>query len=82
MDRTGFARGTLAVREGAAAGAGARQGEWLTMGDMMGSMNHGVMGHGASSAAAMDHGAMNHGAMTTVRCPWITAMTICPAWLG
>jgi len=54
MDRTGFARGTLAVREGLQPPVPALDKvEWLTMGDMMGSMNHG----------AMDHGAMNHGAM-------------------
>jgi CopA family copper-resistance protein len=60
MDRTGFARGTLAVREGLQAPVPALDKvEWLTMADMMGSMNHGAMNHGA-----MDHGAMSHGATT------------------
>jgi len=71
MERTGYARGTLAVRHGLQAEVPALdRPEWLTMGDMMGSMgghggggmqgmDHAAMGHGA-----MDHGAMGHGAMT------------------
>ena len=63
MDRTGFARGTLAVREDMRAPVPALdKAEWLTMADMMGSMDHGAMG----GMAGMDHGAMagmNHGAM-------------------
>jgi len=52
MDRTGFARGTLAVREGLQPPVPALDKvEWLTMTDMMGDM------HG------MHHSAMNHGAM-------------------
>jgi len=62
MDRTGFARGTLAVREGLQAAVPALDKvEWLTMADMMGDMhgmNHGAMNHGAMQ---MDHG--QHGAM-------------------
>ncbi|MBS0341798.1 MAG: copper resistance system multicopper oxidase [Proteobacteria bacterium] len=76
MERTGYARGTLAVRAGASAEVPALDPrEWLTMGDMMGAMggamagggmdhgamNHGAMNHGAM--AGMDHGSMNHGAM-------------------
>ncbi|WP_255519860.1 copper resistance system multicopper oxidase [Cupriavidus sp. IK-TO18] len=66
IDRTGYARGTLAVREGLSAPVPALdKPEWLTMADMMGDM--GGMGHGG--AHGMDHGsmhgmaAMNHGAM-------------------
>ncbi len=52
MDRTGYARGTLSVRDGVQAPVPALdKAEWLTMGDMMGDM------------AGMQHGGMNHGAM-------------------
>lgn len=62
MDRTGFARGTLAAREGLQAPVPAPDKvEWLAMADMMGSMGHGGMDHGMM--AGMDHGAMNHGAL-------------------
>lgn len=65
MGRSGFARGTLAPREG-------MQGEipelrpapLLTMADMgmaHAGMDHGSMGHG--DMAGMDHGSMNHGDM-------------------
>ncbi len=55
MDRTGYARGTLAPRVGMQADVPALdQPQWLTMGDMMGDMGGGDMG-------AMDHSA--HGAM-------------------
>ncbi|BAN36058.1 copper-resistance protein, CopA family [Sulfuricella denitrificans skB26] len=51
MDRTGFARGTLAVREGLTATVPELdKAEWLTMTDMMGAM--GGMNHGGM---AMDH---------------------------
>ncbi|CAG9165185.1 Copper resistance protein A [Cupriavidus laharis] len=47
MDRTGYARGTLSVRDGLQAPVPALdKAEWLTMGDMMGDM------------AGMDHGSM------------------------
>jgi CopA family copper-resistance protein len=60
MDRTGYARGTLAVREGLQAPIPALDpAQWLTMTDMMGDM--GGMDHGA-----MDHGAMDHGSMGQV----------------
>ena len=51
MDRSGYARGTLAVREGLSAEVpGTDPVEWLTMRDMMGEMEHGAHGdHG-------DHG--------------------------
>ncbi|SDP60003.1 copper-resistance protein, CopA family [Ralstonia sp. 25mfcol4.1] len=62
MDRTGFARGTLASRDGVAAPVPALDPvKWLTMADMMGSMDHGSMGHGAM--AGMDHSAMGHAGM-------------------
>lgn len=61
MDRTGFARGTLAVREGLNAAVPALDPvEWLTMADMMGAMDHGAMRHGGSAMGAMDHAAMGH----------------------
>ena len=61
MDRTGYARGTLATRAGLQAPVPALDPvEWLTMADMMGAMNHGGM-------AAMHHGAMAAGASTQVR---------------
>ncbi|MFZ5524919.1 MAG: copper resistance system multicopper oxidase [Pseudomonadota bacterium] len=66
MDRTGYARGTLAQHEGLSATVPALdKPEHLTMGDMMGSMagmsgmNHG--GHDmpkADGMSGMDHGAM------------------------
>ena len=59
MDRSGFARGTLTTRAGLVAAVPALDApEPLSMGDMMGAMDHGAMSHGA-----MNHGAMNHGAM-------------------
>ncbi|MBC3879506.1 copper resistance system multicopper oxidase [Undibacterium sp. FT79W] len=71
MERTGYARGTLAVRAGLTAPVPALDPvEWLTMGDMMGDM--GGMGHGGGAMQGMDHGSMpmqqnmagmNHGAM-------------------
>ena len=50
MDRSGFARGTLAVRDGMSAPVPSLDPvEWLAMTDMMGQMDHGTMeGHGAS----------------------------------
>lgn len=77
MDRTGYARGTLAVREGLTAPVPALDPvQWLTMTDMMGDMggmDHGAMGHGAMNHGAagsvamsdsgMSHSGMSHGAM-------------------
>lgn len=55
MDRTGYAKGTLATHEGLSAPVPALDPvEWLAMKDMMGDMDHG----GASSG--MDHAAMGH----------------------
>lgn len=72
MDRTGYARGTLATRAGLEAPVPALDpAEWLTMADMMGAMGGGMAGmsHGAagqSSMGSMSHGGMagmNHGNM-------------------
>ena len=60
MDRTGFAAGTLAVREGLRAPVPEPDARpLLTMADM----GHGGMGHGGMGHAAMDHGGMDHAAM-------------------
>lgn len=67
MDRSGYARGTLAVRAGLEAPVPMLDKvEWLTMADMMGSM--GGMSHGAMPGmdrASMSHEmpGMDHGAM-------------------
>jgi len=59
MDRTGFARGTLAPRAGMSAPVPALdRPDPLTMGDMMGAMDH-----GAHSGMAMDHSSMDHSKM-------------------
>ena len=67
MDRSGYARGTLATRAGLSAPVPALDAvQWLSMTDMMGAMEHGSMAgmaHGAMNHGAMNHGAMNHGAM-------------------
>jgi len=70
MDRSGYARATLAVREGLAAPTPALDKiEWLTMADMMGAMDHGPMAgmqgmqaaddgmEGMQGMQPMDHGA-------------------------
>ncbi len=69
MDRTGYARGTLASRPGLVAPVPALDPvQWLTMADMMGGMDHGDGGMAAgmqhgNHGASMNHGAaMNHGA--------------------
>lgn len=59
MDRSGYARGTLATRQGLSAEVPDTDPvEWLSMTDMMGSMSQKSMDHGA-----MNHGAMKHGGM-------------------
>jgi CopA family copper-resistance protein len=78
MDRTGYARGTLAVRAGLAAPVPAPDAAvWLSMTDMgmggMAGMDHGAMpptsgastgpaAAGQPAMAGMDHAAMGHGA--------------------
>jgi len=66
MDRSGYARGTLAVREGLAAPVPALdKPEPLTMGDMMGAMQHGGgMDHSMHGGMAMDHSAHSAGTKT------------------
>ncbi len=60
MDRTGHARGTLAVRPGLTASVPALdKPEWLSMADMMGAM---AMGEGMAGMSGMQHGAPSGGA--------------------
>ena len=64
MDRTGYARGTLATHASLEAPVPALDPvEWLTMADMMGAMGGGMAGmsHGAASQSS---GGMSHGGMT------------------
>jgi CopA family copper-resistance protein len=62
MDRTGFARGTLAPRTGMTAAVPAPdKPEWLTMGDMMGDMDSGMSGMDHGSMAGMNHGSIAMG---------------------
>ena len=70
MDRTGYARGTLATRQGLSAPVPTLDPvEWLTMQDMMGAMNHEGMGHDMPMAGMdrssmnMDHSNMDHSKM-------------------
>ena len=59
MDRSGYARGTLAVSSGMSAEVPAvDEPQWLTMKDMMGGMDHGAM----SGMEGMRHGTMPMGA--------------------
>lgn len=59
MDRTGYARGTLATRPGLSAPIPQRRKtEWLSMADMMGNMS----GSG-QDMAGMDHGSGDHSTM-------------------
>ena len=56
MDRSGYARGTLATRAGLDAPVPAlERPEWLSMTDMMGSMAGGMAGMNHDGSAAMDH---------------------------
>ena len=75
MDRTGYARGTLATQNGLQAPVPELDKiQWLSIGDMMGSMSHeghgapqarasGHAGHGSMQMDHSTHGQMNHGAM-------------------
>ncbi|MBA8886886.1 CopA family copper-resistance protein [Dokdonella fugitiva] len=74
MDRSGYARGTLAPRAGMAAEVPALDARvLLTMGDMMGAMDHGMPGMKGmeggcgASMAGMDHASMGHGAASASR---------------
>ena len=66
MDRSGYAAGTLAVREGLSAEVpDTDQVEWLTMRDMMGEMDHGGhSGHGSGSGHADHSDHSGHNAAT------------------
>ncbi len=67
MDRTGYARGTLATQAGLKAPVPALDpAEWLTMADMMGAMGGGMAGmnHGAAGQPSMS--GMNHDGMATM----------------
>ena len=60
MERTGYARATLAVREGLQAHVPEPDpAQWLSMADMMGAMDHGAAGHGGHGDPSHTH----HGAM-------------------
>jgi len=64
MDRTGFARGTLAMRAGLAAPVPEPdKPEWLTMTDMMGAMGGAMSGMNHGAMSGMGHGGMSHGSM-------------------
>ena len=64
MDRSGYARGTLATRQGLSAPVPTLDPvEWLTMADMMGAMNHQGMSHEGMNHKGMDHSAMGMGSM-------------------
>ncbi|WP_305856976.1 copper resistance system multicopper oxidase [Balneatrix alpica] len=69
MDRSGYARGTLAVRPGLTAAVPALDKiEWLSMTDMMGAMDHSQMNmagmdHSKMNMAGMDHSQMNMAGM-------------------
>lgn len=61
MDRSGYARGTLAPHAGMSAEVPAVDPRpWLTMRDMMGEMDH-------SSMPGMDHSKMDHGSMPDMK---------------
>jgi CopA family copper-resistance protein len=68
MDRSGYARGTLAMQQGLTAPVPKPDPvEWLTTADMMGAMSHGAanegMNHGGTDPGSMNIGAMNHNTM-------------------
>jgi CopA family copper-resistance protein len=69
MERSGYALGTLATRQGLSASIPTLDPvEWLTMTDMMGAMNHQGMNqkgmdHSAMSMGNMDMGGMDHSNM-------------------
>jgi CopA family copper-resistance protein len=68
MDRTGYARATLAVRNGLSTTIPALdKPEPLTMGDMMGSMSNGDMQGMNHGGMEMDHSAHNMGSTIQVR---------------
>jgi CopA family copper-resistance protein len=85
MDRTGFARGTLAERPGLEASIPPLdRAKWLTMTDMMGVMEHSAMHHGETVTriahsnedhSAIDHSMMDHSQETMAENPLHKAST-------
>ena len=66
MDRSGYARGTLATQQGLSAPTPMLDPvEWLTMADMMGNMSHEGMTHAEVGLASMSHQGMSHSAMSS-----------------
>ncbi len=64
IDRSGYARGTLAPRQGMSAEVPALDKRvWLGMRDMMGAMPHADHGGGHAAMPGMDHAGMDHGNM-------------------
>ncbi|KZC40554.1 MULTISPECIES: copper resistance system multicopper oxidase [Rhodanobacter] len=64
IDRSGYARGTLAPRAGMEAEVpSVDKRVWLDMRDMMGAMSHADHG-GQAAMPGMDHGGMDHGSMS------------------
>ena len=71
MDRSGYARGTLAPRLGMEAAVPALdQPEWLTMGDMMGAMDHSThagMAMSSTAAVRVRHASTEYGPSVDAR---------------
>ncbi|CAM5353460.1 copper resistance system multicopper oxidase [Rhodanobacter lindaniclasticus] len=64
IDRSGYARGTLAPRAGMEAEVPPPDRRvWLGMQDMMGAMAHAEHGGGRAAMSGMDHGSMDHAGM-------------------
>jgi CopA family copper-resistance protein len=64
IDRSGYARGTLAPRAGMEAEVPALDRRlWLGMQDMMGAMSHADHGSGHATVSGMDHSGEDHGDM-------------------
>ena len=65
MERSGYARGTLAVQQGLIAPVPEPDPpEWLTMKDMMGAMGGGAMGHDMMKMDSMGQTKMDHSQMS------------------
>ncbi|MBO6778007.1 MAG: copper resistance system multicopper oxidase, partial [Marinibacterium sp.] len=65
MERSGYARGTLSVRQGLTAPVPEPDPpEWLTMKDMMGAMGGGAMGHDMMKMDSMGQTKMDHSQMS------------------
>ena len=78
MDRSGYARGTLAVQPGLTAPLPDTDPvEWLGMQDMMGNMQHGDMTGipGMTAVSSMDHATMEHPLPSEMNQPAMTDMS-------